>query len=380
MSTPQAKIGHIRSVLNASLIERPLEIDGAMTAMLSGQNFLMVGSPGTAKSLLCDGLLAAFDGELNPFSYLFMKTSTPEDVFGPLDVPALVEERRHVRLVDGYLPSAHVAFLDEIWKAGPAILNSLLKILNEKKFRNGTGWLDCPLLFAMAASNEYPSDESGGKELGALFDRFVIRLNVKKIGGEPSLRRLLWGADVTFDYKEKLTLADLASARAACQKVSWNDDVQNCLLEILRTLKSEGVDPGDRRKRLAIKCVQAFAYLNGRNAVSTEDMEILASILWDDPVEQPAVCHRVIAKIANPTGFRLTALMQQVNEIAFEFEKDSRDLTKLATAVAKLNEVEDELATLRDPRARRLLTFCKEQQAIIRKRSIGVVDSKRRGE
>ena len=70
------------------------------------------------------------------------------------------------------LPTAEVVFLDEIFKANSAILNSLLSLLNERRLYIGAERIDVPLLALFAASNELPDDDS----LEALLDRFVLRI------------------------------------------------------------------------------------------------------------------------------------------------------------------------------------------------------------
>src|SRR5262249_36652430 len=148
-----------RRELSEALIERDEEIDVVLTALVAQQHVLLVGPPGTAKSLLLDALARWLDGR--KFSALLTRFSQPVQLFGPVSLRALKEDR-FVRVTAGRLPEADLAYLDEIWKASSAILNTLLKVLNERTFDPGDGALvKVPLKVCVAASNEWPSPETG---------------------------------------------------------------------------------------------------------------------------------------------------------------------------------------------------------------------------
>ena len=145
--------------LSAALIERDDEVDLVLTALIAGEHALLVGPPGCGKSLLLDSVLARTGGA--KFSILLTKFTTPEEVVGPVSLAALREDR-YVRITSGKLPEADYAFLDEAFKASSAILNTLLKILNERTFDAGDGVARrVPLKLCVAASNEWASPDSG---------------------------------------------------------------------------------------------------------------------------------------------------------------------------------------------------------------------------
>lgn len=169
--TPQDKFAAMRRDLNAGLIERSEEIDLSLTALVAREHCLFVGPPGTAKSMLSDSIVRWIGGER--FQILLTKFTTPEEVFGPISLKGLKNDS-YYRIIDGKLPTAHVAFVDEIFKASSAILNTMLTVLNERKYYNNGVALVCPLQLCIAASNEWPGQNGDGKELGALFDRFAI--------------------------------------------------------------------------------------------------------------------------------------------------------------------------------------------------------------
>jgi len=157
------RLKRLQKHLQHGLIERDTPIRLALLAMLSGEHLLLIGPPGTAKSELARRLRRVFRGG-QYFERLLTKFSVPEELFGPLSIKAL-EEDRYERLTDSYLPSASIAFIDEIFKANSAILNALLTLLNEREFDNGAQRVKTPLAAVIGASNELPE----GDELDALY-------------------------------------------------------------------------------------------------------------------------------------------------------------------------------------------------------------------
>jgi MoxR-like ATPase len=132
---PRDTLRSIRDELQQVFLERAEVIDGALTALLGGHHVLIIGPPGTAKSMLADELCRRLDGATY-FQWLLTKFTTPEELFGAVSLRAL-ERDEYRRVTDGKLPEAHIAFLDEIFKANSSILNAILTLMNERRFHNG---------------------------------------------------------------------------------------------------------------------------------------------------------------------------------------------------------------------------------------------------
>src|SRR5262245_24762191 len=176
--------GRLREVgraLGQRFLDKEELIRLMLVALAAGEHMLIVGPPGTAKSALVRALARLIDARY--FEYLLTRFSEPSELFGPVDIKAF-REGSYVRRTEAMLPEAEIAFLDEIFKSNSAILNSLLTILNERRYFTGSKTVKVPLCSLFGATNEIPNDEA----LAAIFDRFLIRATSENLESYHFLR------------------------------------------------------------------------------------------------------------------------------------------------------------------------------------------------
>ena len=296
----------LRIDLTTRFPERKDVISGALAAVLAGEHVLLLGPPGTAKSALARAIAQAFGGSY--FERLLTKFSTPEELFGAVSLREL-EQDRFARVVTGKLPEAEFAFIDEIFKANSAILNSMLTLVNERVFHNDGQPVTCPLVTMFGASNELPE----GKDLEALFDRFLMRFEVAYLLRPANLKLVLSAPEPT--AAPVMTMADLRKAQAEVAKVAITDETIEALIQIRDACKAEGIIASDRRWKKALKIVQAVAWMAGEKKTSPEDLAILIDSLWREPKDRPKVA-RLVGKLADPVGAQAAEVLDAARETA----------------------------------------------------------------
>ena len=306
------RIRHIMDCISDNLVDRDYVVKVAVLAVLAGQNIFLYGPPGTAKSMLSRRLASVVRGG-KYFEHLMHRFCTPEEIFGPVSLSELKKDN-YERKTAGYLPDADFAFLDEIWKSSPAVLNTLLTIINERSFHNGSRVEKVPLRSLAAASNEIPDDESG---MEALYDRFPVRIPVFPVKGEESFRRLVENAaelsDADFEKKFRgISPEEYQSWLREIRRIPLSDNAVAVLSlireEILRVSGTplsvndhdfqEGHDAGisgkpepgfsyvsDRRWIQAADLLRAAAFFNGHDRVLLSELPLVVSALWNVPSE-----------------------------------------------------------------------------------------------
>jgi len=280
----RARLQALREELRAQFLERDELVDGALVALLARAHVLVVGLPGTAKSQVAHEVCRRISGATY-FQWLLTKFTTPEELFGPVSLRAL-EQDRYERVTAGMLPRAHVAFLDEVFKASSAILNALLTLVNERRFHNAGVAEPVPLLTLFGATNELPDED----ELRALYDRFLLRYVVDYVQEDFRFLKLLTLPEPgAAGAVAALSLAELEALQADAARVEVGQARLGELARLRRALRQKGVVASDRRWRQALGALRAHAYLNGRAAVAEADLALLGHVLWQDPAERATV-------------------------------------------------------------------------------------------
>ena len=271
------KLKAIQKHLKQSFIGKDEIIDLMCISLIARENLFLLGPPGTAKSALVRTLSNAIENGKN-FEYLLTKFTEPNELFGPFDIRKL-REGELITNVEGMMPQASLVFLDEVFNANSAILNSLLMALNEKVFRRGKETLQLPALMFVGASNQLPEEEA----LGALLDRFLVRTKCDYVDPDLLSQVLVAGRTLEQGTHQKnrptITPELIVELQKACQDITL-DVIQTEYIEVIHSLRNAGLKLSDRRAVKLQNLIAASAIMCGRSEVLLSDLWVLKYI-WD---------------------------------------------------------------------------------------------------
>ena len=318
--------------MNRGIYEKETEISLSLLAALAGESIILLGPPGVAKSMVARQLKTAFR-DAQSFEYLMSRFSTPDEIFGPVSIQKLKTSDTYERAVEGYLPTADVVFLDEIWKAGPAIQNTLLTVINEKIFRNGNREMHLPLKLLVAASNELPAK---GEGLEALWDRFVIRIESRPIKLEKNFRAMLLEVKSEARGVKKqssaaegkansnaITAEEYAGWTERIDKIGLKEEVLDAISAIRKSLRAVNVDEAaerrniyvsDRRWKNIVRLLRTSAFMQDREEVDICDLLPIYHCLWQEPEERDAIRNIVIRALFSPFADKLVEMKNALAE------------------------------------------------------------------
>ncbi len=335
----------IRNQLRQTFVAKIDVIDLLVVCVVAGEHLLLLGPPGTAKSALIQRFVRLIDASC--FEYLLTRFTEPNELFGPVDIELYTSKKRYRRLTDGMLPDAHIVFLDEIFKGNSAILNTLLTVMNERVFYNGSdngqpGMQPEPLpvLSVFGASNDLPDDP----ELQALVDRFAVRATTDNVPEEHTAAMLHKGWRLEREralFQDRDALKPLLNPDGIRQlthligKVDTSD-VREPLLRFVSMVRAQGFSLSDRRVVRLLRLAAASAILRRSSRCALADLWVLRHS-WTHPQEAETI-ERIVREVAGDVALR--------DEERRSLEDLERDVRRQASLLTSRNTDAERLAAL----------------------------------
>jgi len=276
MNKPSEQLNEVLTYIKDTFVGKDSIIELLGICLVARENAFLLGPPGTAKSAIVRMLSSCIRDGKN-FEYLLTRFTEPSEIFGPFDIRKL-KDGDLVTNIEGMLPEASMVFLDEIFNANSAILNSLLTALNEKIFRRGKQHIKLPVLTFIGASNLLPEEET----LEALLDRFLIRVKCENVDPEDLEKVLIagWKLDNRKkSEKPQISSETIKEMQEAARLVDLSP-IQKDYLSLIHSMRNAGVKVSDRRAVKFQNLIAASAYLSGRTKAIISDLWIL-KYTWD---------------------------------------------------------------------------------------------------
>ena len=285
------KLNSVLAYVKDSFVGKNEIADLLGICLVANENAFLLGPPGTAKSAIVRTLSSCITEGKN-FEYLLTRFTEPNEIFGPFDIRAL-KEGELITNTEGMMPEASMIFLDEIFNANSAILNSLLLALNEKIFRRGKETRKLPALMFVGASNILPEEEA----LNALLDRFLIRIKCDYVDPDYLEQVLLAGwklQNSASEDKPFITAEEIKGLQQLCRRVDLTP-IRKPYVNLVHSLRNTGIKVSDRRAVKIQNLIAASALISGRTEANLSDLWVIKYI-WDTE-EQIEILAGIIDKV-----------------------------------------------------------------------------------
>jgi len=337
------KLNQVLQQIKDAFVGKDDIVDLLGIALLAKENAFLLGPPGTAKSALIRSL-SGYIEDGNNFEYLLTRFTEPNELFGPFDIRKLKEGDLETN-TSGMMPEAALVFLDEIFNANSAILNSLLTALNERIFRRGKETKQLPALMFVGASNQLPEDEA----LAALLDRFLIRIQCGYVPPEKLGEVLVAGWKLegkSSESQETIQVNELKEMQEMARTVNLSA-ISEDYLNLIHSIRNAGIIISDRRAVKFQNIIASSALICGRTEAIVSDLWVLKYI-WDTE-EQIEILEGIVNTViekdqsnrAHPQAFANKA--PNADELYKEVVSLSEKWVEPAITLEERNVIKDKL-------------------------------------
>lgn len=298
--------------LNSVLIECAPLVRCILTGMIGKQHTITIGPPGTAKTLTINEIGKRVEGRRAGTSSMYFyagnKFATPDDVMGPISFKGLVNEQ-YTRVLTGRAADSEIVYLDEFFQFSGAMQRSLLGIMNEREYTNGTEKVHVPLLTMLAAANTEPTPD-----LMMVWDRFMFRVIKQNIAADHRGKLLRLVRDGIPAPTTFLSRAQLQTLMDRVDSVGISDSMLDVLCSIYDALDKAKVQTSDRRRGWLVNTLRAHAVMGGRDEVTESDLAIAPYVLWEESDQFDTVTKIVKAHMQSPLSRTVESLTVQVEQ------------------------------------------------------------------
>lgn len=279
----------VEKELNRAFIDRQEPIKMLIITLIANENICFVGTPGTAKTDMTNGLCKLITADY--FSQTLNAYTTPDDLFGHYSVKEITDNDKQIMKWENYTGGAQIAFWDEAFKAVGPLMNSCLTVLNERTLDIGEGQkIKTNIKMIVGASNEYPAD--AGDDLAAFWDRWTCRMVINDFTRDSDFEHF-WSEYGTgnignVDSDKAIPIEYVDYLRNQIWSVD-SDALKSKILDIRAALIKVGIHVSARRWGKVKKMIHSAALFDGRDIAKPKDLLILSNLLWRNEAEKEKI-------------------------------------------------------------------------------------------